>query len=59
MRKQVIYSVQSPYRQPMEILGFRFGKGEKALCVVGAMRGNEVQQMYVCSLLVRRLKYLR
>lgn len=58
MRKQVIYSVQSPYRQPMEILGFRFGKGEKALCVVGAMRGNEVQQMYVCSLLVRRLKEL-
>ncbi|MGN0650467.1 MAG: M14 family metallopeptidase [Oscillospiraceae bacterium] len=58
MRKQTLYSVQSPYRQPMEITGFRFGKGEKAMCVVGAMRGNEVQQMYVCSLLVRRLKEL-
>ncbi|MGN0606201.1 MAG: M14 family metallopeptidase [Oscillospiraceae bacterium] len=58
MRKQVLYSIQSPYRQAMDIIGFRFGKGEKALCVVGAMRGNEVQQMYVCSRLVSRLKEL-
>lgn len=58
MDKQVIYSLQSPYRQPMDIIGFRFGKGEKALCVVGSMRGNEIQQMYVCSRLVRRLKEL-
>lgn len=58
MDKQVIYSLQSPYRQPMDIIGFRFGKGEKALCVVGSTRGNEVQQMYVCSRLVSRLKAL-
>lgn len=56
MNKQVVYSIQSPYRQPMDVLGFKFGKGEKALCVVGAMRGNEVQQMFVCSQLVSRLK---
>ncbi|MGN1423424.1 MAG: M14 family metallopeptidase [Oscillospiraceae bacterium] len=58
MRKQTLYSVQSPYRQPMDVIGFKFGRGEKSLCIVGAMRGNEVQQMYVCSLLVRRLKEL-
>ena len=58
MHKQVVYSIQSPYRQPMDVLGFKFGKGEKALCVVGAMRGNEVQQMFVCSRLVSRLKEL-
>ncbi len=58
MHKQVLYSIQSPYRQPMDIIGFRFGKGEKAMCVVGAMRGNEIQQMYVCSRLVSRLKEL-
>lgn len=58
MHKQVVYSIQSPYRQPMDVLGFKFGKGEKALCVVGAMRGNEVQQMFVCSQLVSRLKEL-
>lgn len=58
MRKQVLYSIQSPYRQPMDVVGFKFGSGEKALCVVGAMRGNEIQQMYVCSRLVSRLKEL-
>lgn len=36
MRKKVLYSIQSPYRQPMEVIGFEFGKGEKSLCVVGA-----------------------
>lgn len=58
MLKQILYSIQSPYRQPMDIIGFKFGSGEKAMCVVGAMRGNEVQQMYVCSRLVSRLKEL-
>ncbi len=58
MRKQVLYSIRSPYRQPMEVTGFKFGSGEKAICVVGAMRGNEIQQMYVCSQLVKRLKEL-
>ncbi|MGN0247507.1 MAG: M14 family metallopeptidase [Lachnospiraceae bacterium] len=58
MHKQVLYSIQSPYREAMEVIGFQFGKGKKALCVVGAMRGNEVQQMYVCSQLVSRLKEL-
>lgn len=58
MRKQILYSVQSPYREAMDIIGFKFGNGKKAACVVGAMRGNEVQQMYVCSQLVNRLKAL-
>lgn len=26
----------------MDIYGYRFGKGEKAACIVGAMRGNEI-----------------
>ena len=58
MRKQILYSIQSPYREAMDVIGFQFGRGKKALCVVGAMRGNEVQQMYVCSQLVSRLKEL-
>ena len=29
MRKTVIYSIQSPYRKPLEITGFRFGQGER------------------------------
>lgn len=58
MRKQILYSIQSPYREAMDIVGFKFGKGEKSICVVGSTRGNEVQQMYVCSQLVARLKEL-
>lgn len=30
MRKQILYSIQSPYRAPMDIIGFKFGGGEKA-----------------------------
>ena len=42
----------------MDIYGYRFGKGEKAACIVGAMRGNEIQQMYIGALLVKSLKEL-
>lgn len=31
---------------------------KKTICVMGAMRGNEVQQMYVCARLVQELKKL-
>jgi len=58
MQKKILYSIKSPYRQDLEVIGYQFGSGEKSLCVVGAMRGNEIQQMYVCSQLVRRLKEL-
>ena len=58
MRKDIIYSLESLYREKMNIYGYRFGKGEKAACIVGSFRGNEVQQMYICSQLVKALKEL-
>lgn len=58
MHKEEIYRVRSPYREDMVVQGYRFGKGESAACIVGAVRGNEVQQMYVCSQLIRELKEL-
>lgn len=58
MRKELLYSLKSPYRESLDVTGFTFGDGEKALAVVGALRGNEIQQMYVCSLLVQKLKKL-
>ena len=58
MKKEVLYSFRALYRDQMNIYGYRFGKGEKAACVVGALRGNEVQQMYICSQLVRALSEL-
>ena len=58
MKKEIIYSLPNLYRDDMDIYGFRFGKGEKAACIVGAIRGNEIQQLYICSQLVRKLKEL-
>ena len=49
MIKETIYTFNSPYRDEFSITGYRFGKGEKACCIVGAIRGNEIQQLYVCS----------
>ena len=53
MKKKVLYSLKSPYREQLDVIGFRFGHGKKSAAIVGAMRGNEVQQMYVCSRMVQ------
>ena len=47
MKQETLFTLDTPYRQKLDVEGFRFGKGEKSLCIVGALRGNEVQQMYV------------
>jgi len=56
MVKDIIYSIKSPYRQSMDIMGYTFGSGERSCCVVGALRGNEIQQMAICAQLVDTLK---
>lgn len=58
MKKKILFSLRSPYREQLEVIGYRFGSGKKAIAIVGAMRGNEVQQMYVCSRMVQALKKL-
>ena len=58
MRKEILYSLKSPYRDDLRITGYKFGRGEKAACIVGALRGNEVQQLYICSQLIKELKKL-
>ena len=58
MRKEIIFTLENCYRDNMDVYGFHFGKGEKAACIVGAIRGNEVQQLYICSQLVKALKEL-
>ena len=40
------------------IRGYSFGKGDPAACILGSERGNEVQQMYICSQLLKALKEL-
>ena len=62
MRKETIYSFSSYLRNEFSIEGYWFGKegdaAEPAACIIGSMRGNEYQQLYICSLLVKRLKEL-
>lgn len=58
MKKRVIYEIKALYRDNFRVTGYEFGEGEKSVCIVGSMRGNEVQQLYVCSLLVKKFKQL-
>lgn len=58
MRKEVVCSLKSIYRSPLEIVSYHFGEGEKSVCIVGSMRGNELEQLYTCAKLVERLKSL-
>lgn len=58
MREQIIYSMKAPYREDFRIKGYSFGKGMKSACILGPIRGNEIQQMYICSQLVKALREL-
>lgn len=58
MREEILFSMRAPYREDICVRGYAFGKGEKSACVVGAIRGNEYQQLYVCSQLVQALQTL-
>lgn len=56
MRQSVIYEIPSLYRENFRVHGYTFGQGERSLCVVGSLRGNEYQQIYTCSQLVKALR---
>lgn len=58
MEKVTLYTIPSLYRDDFRIEGYVFGKGEKSLCILGNMRGNEYQQVYTCSQMVQVLKKL-
>lgn len=58
MRQVEVCRIKSPYRDDMVVNGYTFGKGQEAACIIGSMRGTEIQQTYICSQLVKRLKEL-
>lgn len=58
MNKKIIYEIKGMYRDNFRITGYEFGSGEKSVCIVGNSRGNEVQQIYCCSQLVKKMKQL-
>lgn len=57
MREEVLFTVDTPYRHSLPVKGWYFGTpGEKSLAVMGALRGNEIQQMYICARLIQTLE---
>ena len=58
MREEILYRIRALYRDDFRVRGYLFGEGEESICIVGSMRGNEYQQIYTCSRLIRKLKSL-
>ena len=58
MNKKIIYEIKGMYRDDFRVTGYEFGSGDKSVCIVGNSRGNEVQQIYCCSQLVKKMKQL-
>lgn len=58
MEQNTVFEIKALYRDDYRVTGYTFGSGEKSLCVMGSMRGNEFQQIYVCSQLIRKLQEL-
>ena len=55
MKRETLYEMRSPYRDNFRIDGFWFGEGAKTAAIVGAMRGDEIQQQYICAKMVETL----
>lgn len=55
MKKEILLEMKSPYRDTFQVAGYWFGSGRKTVAIVGAMRGDEIQQQYICSQLVKTL----
>lgn len=55
MREETLFSIKTPYREEVNVKGFFFGSGKKTACFVGSLRGNEIQQMYIASQLIKKL----
>lgn len=58
MRKRIIYEMKGLYRDDFRITGYEFGEGEESVFIVGNSRGNEVQQIYCCSKLIKKFRQL-
>lgn len=58
MEQKTIFELEAIYRDNFRVTGFQFGGNKKSVAIVGSMRGNENQQLYACSLLIKKLKSL-
>ena len=58
MQKEILYEIKAIYRDDFRITGYRFGRGKHSVCLMGSLRGNEYQQIYVCSQLIKKFRVL-
>ena len=66
MRQKILFSYETPFSGEHNIYGYTYGAGtyseplqaENSAAIVGSMRGNEHQQLYICSKLSVRLSEL-
>ncbi|MFI3290432.1 MAG: M14 family metallopeptidase [Opitutales bacterium] len=56
MREEILFRMKSPKRDDFKIRGFYFGSGKKSVAIVGPIRGDEIQQQYICSQVVKALR---
>ena len=49
MKEEVIFRMESAYREDFEVKSYHFGGPEKTMCIIGNMRGNEIQQLYIAG----------
>ena len=63
MRQKILFSYETPFSGEHNIYGYTYGAGsyseplqaQNSAAIVGAMRGNEHQQLYICSRLSKSL----
>ncbi len=60
MRTENLFTLDTPYREPLSIQAAVFGAEDAEPCcaIVGSMRGNEAQQTFIAANTVRRLEAL-
>ncbi|MCR4745808.1 MAG: succinylglutamate desuccinylase/aspartoacylase family protein [Lachnospiraceae bacterium] len=57
MKQELLFEINAlPYRQKIPVYGYKFGGEDKTLAIMGAMRGDEFQQMYISARLVQALR---
>lgn len=58
MERRILFEDKGLYRDDFRVTGFHFGSEERTVCIVGAMRGNENQQLFTVALLINALEKL-
>lgn len=58
MEKRILFELDTPYRERLEIEAECFGPEDapESMAIIGSLRGNEVQQAFICASVVGRLR---